>query len=213
MHLLVFFSSKMCCTLSSRVVSRTKLYSKCFEEEIGRRKRQIDRKLHDKGLRVSNRQNKVASHDGWGEGGMFFKVQECLNIMGTKSPWSKFWIHPWKDEVQEEHVWLKSSWWKIKTPTTKSSFLHIIDRDLKHMWGKLCGFIHYNVQHVIFIVTYITLELQLTLWQQLCHNKHPHMVHDNGWMKLQSLSHMCDEPQPIVWEKSYSIITKLLQLH
>jgi hypothetical protein len=39
------------------------------------------------------------------------------------------------------------------------------------------------------------------------------MVHDNGWMKSQSLSHMCDEPQPIVGEKSCSIITKLFQLH
>jgi hypothetical protein len=39
------------------------------------------------------------------------------------------------------------------------------------------------------------------------------MVHDNGWMKSQSLSHMCDAPQPIVWEKSYSIIAKLPQLH
>jgi hypothetical protein len=30
-------------------------------------------------------------------------------------------------------------------------------------WGKLCGFIHYNVQYVVFIVTYITLKLQLDI--------------------------------------------------
>jgi hypothetical protein len=82
----------MCYTLSSIVVLRTKFYSKCFEEERGKRKKEIDRKFasHDKGLRISNKQNKVASYDGWGEGGMFLKVQECLNIMGTKSPWFEF---------------------------------------------------------------------------------------------------------------------------
>jgi hypothetical protein len=79
--------------------------------------------------------------------------------MGTKPLWFKFWIRPQEGDVQEELVQLKSSWWKIKTPTTKWSLTHIIDRDLKHMWGKLCGFIHYNVQHMIFIVTYITLAL------------------------------------------------------
>jgi hypothetical protein len=35
---------------------------------------------------------------------MFLKVQECLNIMGTKSPWFEFWIGPWEDGVQEKHV-------------------------------------------------------------------------------------------------------------
>jgi hypothetical protein len=29
--------------------------------------------------------------------------------------------------------------------------------------GKLCGFIHYNVQYVVFIVMYITLKLQLDI--------------------------------------------------
>ncbi len=50
----------------------------------------IDRKLHDKGLRINNIKNKTTSHDVWGEGGMFFKVQECLNIMGTIFPWFEF---------------------------------------------------------------------------------------------------------------------------
>jgi hypothetical protein len=31
------------------------------------------------------------------------------------------------------------------------------------VWGKLCGFIHYNVQYVVFIVMYITLKLQLDI--------------------------------------------------
>jgi hypothetical protein len=82
----------MCCTLSTIIVLRAKLYSKCFEEERKRRKKKIHRKFpsHDKGLRTNNRQNKASSHDGWGRGGMLFEIQECLNIMGTKSPWSKF---------------------------------------------------------------------------------------------------------------------------
>jgi hypothetical protein len=64
----------------------------------------IDRKLHDKGLRINNIKNKTTSHDVWGEGGMFFKVQECLNIMGTIFPWFEFWIGPWEDDPQKEHV-------------------------------------------------------------------------------------------------------------
>ncbi len=71
LHVLTFFSSKMCCTLSSKVALREKIYSKCFEEGKGRRKIKIDRKFasHDKRLRTNNRQNKIASHDGWGEEG------------------------------------------------------------------------------------------------------------------------------------------------
>jgi hypothetical protein len=28
-----------------------------------------------------------------------------------------------------------------------------------HVWGKLCGFIHYNLQYVMFMVVYIALKL------------------------------------------------------
>ncbi len=34
---------------------------------------------------------------------------------------------------------------------------------MKHVWGKLCSFIHYNVLYVMFIVTYITLKLQIDI--------------------------------------------------
>jgi hypothetical protein len=39
-----------------------------------------------------------------------------------------------------------------------------------HMWGKLCGFIHYNVHYVMFIVAYITLKMQYDIksWHILC---------------------------------------------
>lgn len=67
----------MCYTLSSIVVLRTKFYFKLFEEERGKRKKEIERKFasHHKGLRISNKQNKVANYDGWGKGGYFLKFK------------------------------------------------------------------------------------------------------------------------------------------
>jgi len=36
------------------------------------------------------------------------------------------------------------------------------------VWGKLCGFIHYNVQYVVFIVAYVTLRQQFDIrWWQM----------------------------------------------
>jgi len=34
---------------------------------------------------------------------------------------------------------------------------------MTHVWGKLCGFIDYNVQYVVFIVTYFILKLQFDI--------------------------------------------------
>jgi hypothetical protein len=36
------------------------------------------------------------------------------------------------------------------------------------VWGKLCGFIHYDVQYVVFIVAYVTLRQQFDIrWWQM----------------------------------------------
>ncbi len=34
---------------------------------------------------------------------------------------------------------------------------------MTHVWGKLCGFIDYNVQYVVFIVAYLILKLQFDI--------------------------------------------------
>ncbi len=39
---------------------------------------------------------------------------------------------------------------------------------MARVWGKLCGFIHYNVQYVVFIVAYVTLRQQFDIrWWQM----------------------------------------------
>jgi len=34
---------------------------------------------------------------------------------------------------------------------------------MTHVWDKLCGFIYYNVQYVVFIVAYDTLDHQFDI--------------------------------------------------
>jgi len=40
---------------------------------------------------------------------------------------------------------------------------------IHNVWGKLCGFVDYNVKHVVFIVAYITPKLNLTLDYDTCY--------------------------------------------
>jgi hypothetical protein len=41
----------------------------------------------------------------------------------------------------------------------ESGILHLTSTWLMtHVWGTLCGFIQYNAQYAVFIVTYITLK-------------------------------------------------------
>jgi hypothetical protein len=44
-------------------------------------------------------------------------------------------------------------------------FLHTKSCNSWHVWGKLFGFIHYNIQYVVFIVAYITLKWKLEIRQ------------------------------------------------
>jgi len=64
----------------------------------------------------------------------------------------------------------------------------------------ICCSIYY-IRIVIHIMTTIYVTINTHIW---------YMIMDEWNRKVYP---MCDEPQPIVWEKSYSIITKFLQLH
>ncbi len=75
----------------------------------------------------------------------FNSDSDCVNLLecGMK-------LHDWQNlylALQENVVFL-----------TEKFAAH--DTDL---WGKLYGFIHYNIQYVVFIVTCITLEWQLDI--------------------------------------------------
>jgi hypothetical protein len=52
---------------------------------------------------------------------------------------------------------------QCKTFTTRQCgfFAHKRSQLMIHVWGKLCHFIHYNVQYVLFVMAYITLHLTL----------------------------------------------------
>jgi hypothetical protein len=46
------------------------------------------------------------------------------------------------------------------------------------MWGKLCGFIRYNVQYVVFVVAYITLKWQLcNMYHYLMSSYHFNLIY------------------------------------
>jgi hypothetical protein len=47
--------------------------------------------------------------------------------------------------------------------TREHNFSHTKCCGSWHMWGKLCGFIGYNVQYVVFIVAYLILKLQFDI--------------------------------------------------
>jgi hypothetical protein len=59
------------------------------------------------------------------------------------------------------HLYKSYSWFDITT--RECDFSHTKTHGSWHMWGKLCGFIHYNVQYMVFILTYVTLKLQLDI--------------------------------------------------
>jgi hypothetical protein len=42
-------------------------------------------------------------------------------------------------------------------------FSHKMLQHMTHVWGKLCDFINYNVQYVVFIVQYVTLKWQFDI--------------------------------------------------
>jgi len=86
--------------------------------------------------------------------GYFLKLSYRLGLdLGSKTDfwlvWGKYILGgDWYKIWHYERMWFSH---------TKKLWLMI------HVWGKLCGFIHYNVQYVMFIVAYITLNWQIDI--------------------------------------------------
>jgi hypothetical protein len=75
----------------------------------------------------------------------------------------KVWLERGQQCLIEE--FLKLSWKMISEGFENCQykrmwFSHTKNVNSWHMWNKLCNFIHYNVQLVIFVVAYITLKWQ-----------------------------------------------------
>jgi hypothetical protein len=56
----------------------------------------------------------------------------------------------------QKNIVFRVSQKKKKKQTNKQTNLKF----MTHVWGKLCGFVHYNVQYVMFIVANVTLKWQ-----------------------------------------------------
>jgi hypothetical protein len=80
-------------------------------------------------------------------------------------------LHRWqKGMLQQITTNKENNFTYISNPYKRTWFFSYKSCNSWHMWGKLCGFIHYNVHYVMFIVAYTTLKIQYDIksWQILC---------------------------------------------
>jgi hypothetical protein len=74
-------------------------------------------------------------------------ITKYLTLRGLVQPHPTWWACVWPFRIHYL--------WRV------CGFLTQKCRSWWHVWDKLCGFMHYNVQHVVFNVAYITLTLRL----------------------------------------------------
>jgi hypothetical protein len=80
-------------------------------------------------------------------------------------------LHRWQNGMLQQITTNKeNNFAYISNPYKRTWFFSYKSYNSWHMWGKLCGFIHYNVHYVMFIVAYTTLKIQYDIksWHILC---------------------------------------------
>ncbi len=112
-------------------------------------------------------------------------------------PWLSYGLVVWmtfsRMRRKNEFVYTKYHWFHISNSWMRRKrgyrwhykrtqiFSHKTLWPMTHVWGKLCGFIDYSVQYVVFIVAYLILKLQFDVKSSLLFGM---QTHHNPWNHL-----------------------------